>query len=63
MKRSYLIMGSHNPNTAEQITAFKVTPQAIKDIATEWKRQFPYVSYFAINHKHSQIHVKGEEEK
>ena len=61
MKRSYLIMGSHNPNTAEQISVFRVTPQVIEGIAKMWKNHFPYVSYFAINHKHSKIHFESEE--
>lgn len=60
-KHSYIIMGSNNPNTADQISAFKVTPLVIEDIAKQWRRQFPYVSYFAINHKHSKIHFQGEE--
>lgn len=60
MKRSYLIMGSHNSNTAEQISVFRVTPQVIEDIARMWKNHFPYVSYFTINHKHSKIHFESE---
>jgi hypothetical protein len=55
-------MGSHNPNTAEQISAFRVTPPVIEGIAKQWKHQFPYVSYVAINHKHSAIHFESEEE-
>jgi hypothetical protein len=60
-KRSYIIMGSHNPNTAEQISAFRVTPPVIECIAKQWKHQFPYVSYIAVNHKHSAIHFESEE--
>ena len=62
-RRSYLVMGSNDPNTAEQISAFCVTPKVAELIAKEWKHQFPYVSYVAINHKHSKIHYKSEEEK
>lgn len=62
-KRSYIIMGSHDPNTAEQISAFCVPQQTIEGIAKQWKRQFPYVSYIAINHKYSKIHYKSEEEE
>lgn len=62
-KRSYIIMGSSNPNTAEQISAFRVTPKVIEVIAKQWKYQFPYVSYIAINHKHSKIHYESEEEE
>lgn len=60
---SYIIMGSHDPNTAEQISAFRVTPLVIEGIAKQWKRQFPYVSYVAINHKHSVIHFESEGEE
>lgn len=62
-KRSYIIMGSNDPNTAEQISAFCVPQKTIEAIAKQWKRQFPYVSYIAVNHKHSKIHYKSEEEK
>ena len=60
-KRSYLILGSHSPNTAEQISAFRVTPKCVEIIAQEWLAQFPYVSYIAIDHKHSKTHCKREE--
>ena len=60
---SYLIMGSHDPNTTEQISAFRVTSKVIELVAKQWKQQFPYVSYVAINHKHSKIHYESEEEK
>lgn len=62
-KRSYIIMGSHDPNTAEQISAFRVTPTVIEGIAKQWKYQFPYVSYLAIDHKHSKIHYESEEKE
>ena len=62
-KRSYLIMGSHNPNTAEQISAFRVTQKVIELVAKQWLAQFPYVSYVAIDHKHSKIHCEREEKK
>lgn len=62
-KRSYIIMGSSNPNTAEQISAFHVTQKTIEFVAKQWKQQFPYVSYIAVNHKHSKIHYESEEEK
>lgn len=62
MKHSYLIMGSHNPNTAERISAFSVPPSVIEEIAKEWRRQFPYVSYVAIKPKHSIIYFESEEE-
>lgn len=62
-KRSYLVMGSTNPNTAEQISAFYVTKKVVELVAKQWKHQFPYVSYVAINHKHSKIHYGSEEEK
>lgn len=61
--RSYLIMGSHDPNTAEQISTFCVTPKVIELVAKQWKRQFPYVSYVAINHKHSKILYESEGEE
>lgn len=62
-KRSYIIMGSNTLNTAEMISAFRVTPKVIEGIAKQWKRQFPYVSYFAINHKHSKIYYESEEKQ
>ena len=62
-KRSYILMGSHNQNTAEQISAFRVTPKVIEVEATIWKQKFPYVSYVAINYKHSKIYYKSEEEE
>lgn len=62
-KRSYIIMGSSDPNTAEQISAFRVTQKVIEGVAKQWKHQFPYVSYFAINHKHSKIHYEREEKE
>jgi hypothetical protein len=62
-KRSYIIMGSNDPNTAEQISAFRVTPKVIELVAKQWKQQFPYVSYFSVDHKHSKVHYESEEEK
>ena len=62
-KRSYLIMGSNDPNTAERISAFRVTPKVIELVAKQWLTQFPYVSYIAIDHKHSKIHCEREEAK
>lgn len=61
--RSYIVIGSHNPDNAEQISAFRVTPKVIEGIAKQWKQQFPYVSYIAIDHKHSVIHFESEERK
>ena len=62
-QRSYIIMGSNDPNTAEQISGFRVTQKVIEVIAKQWKRQFPYVSYFAVDHKHSKVHYESEEEE
>lgn len=62
-KHSYIIMGSNDPNTAEQISAFRVTQKVIELVAKQWKRQFPYVSYIAVDHKHSKIHYESEEEE
>ena len=62
-KRSYIIMGSNDPNTAEQISAFRVTPKIIEFVAKQWKRQFPYVTYIAVDHKHSKIHYESEEKE
>jgi hypothetical protein len=62
-KRNYIIIGSNEPNTAKQISAFRVTPKVIEIAAKEWKHHFPYVSYFAVNLKHSKILYESEEEK
>ena len=62
-RRSYIIMGSNDPNTAEQISAFRVTPEVIELVAKQWKHQFLYVSYIAVDHKHTKIHYESEEEK
>ena len=62
-KRSYIIMGSNDPNTAEQISAFRVPQKVIELVAKQWRHQFPYVSYIAVDHKHSKIHYESEEEK
>lgn len=62
-KRNYIIIGSNEPNTAEQISAFYVTPKVIEVVAKEWKHQFPYVSYMAVNLKHSKLFYESEEEK
>jgi hypothetical protein len=62
-KRSYILIGSDDPNTAKQISAFKVTPTVIEAVAKIWKQKFSYVSYIAIDHKHSKIHYKSEEEE
>ena len=62
-KRSYLLIGSHDLNTGEQISAFRVTSKVIESIAKQWAQQFPHVSYIAINYKHSKIYYKSEEEK
>ena len=61
--RSYLVMGSHDPNTAEQISVFRVTEKCVAEIAQQWREQFPYVSYVAIDYKHSKIHCEREKEK
>lgn len=62
-KHSYIIMGSNNPNTAEQISTFRVTQKVIELVAKQWKHQFPYVSYFAVNHKRSKVHYESEEKE
>ena len=62
-RRNYLMIGGNEPNTADWISAFRVTPKVIEVIAKDWKRQFPYVSYMAVNLKHSKIHYQSEEEK
>lgn len=62
-KRSYILMGGNDPNSAKQISGFRVTQKTIEGIAKQWKHQFPYVSYFAVDHKHSKVHYESEEEK
>jgi hypothetical protein len=56
-------MGGNDPNTAKQISGFYVTQKTIEGIAKQWKHQFSYVSYFAVDHKYSKVHYESEEEE
>lgn len=62
--RTFIILGGKDFTSAEQISEFKVTEKVMKEnIVPEWHKNFPCVSYFEVNWKHSDLLYKGAIEK
>ena len=58
--RTFIILGGKDFTSAERISQFKVTERVMKElIVPEWHRNFPCVSYFEVNWKHSDLLYKG----
>ena len=64
-KRTFVIIGGKNFESAERISQFKATEKVMKeDIVPSWHQIFPCVAYFEVNWKHSDLlqKIRGNKE-
>lgn len=63
-KRTFIVIGGKDFESAERISQFKVTEKVMKeDIVPSWHKLFPCVSYFEVNWKHSDLLQKMRGDK
>lgn len=60
-RRHYVLIGGSDHQHSEQISNFYVSEKVIKIEAELWLQKFPWVAYYEVNWKHSNILQKPRE--